>query len=314
MSRFCVIAIAGAVTLAGCSGFIQRRAASSTHSVMKRSSIAVQRGDDIELARAAAPGGLVQLEAFHLAYPGHRGFVELLAEGYCQYASGFLNDDWERAVLGGDGKAAMRLRTRTLRLLDRCIDYGLTLLGSDWKAAYARGPAAMSRMVAAAGKSDVQGMTWVAVGIATAIGMNPLDLGRLRFLSVTEAMLDRVVALDEDFRDATAHVLLGALDSSRPRFLGGNPEAGKRHFARARALTRGGSLMVDVVFARTYAVATKNRALFRKTLQRVLQADPTRWPERRLANEMAKAKARTYLAAEERIFKPSSALGMVWGR
>lgn len=300
MSRYCLLA--PLVIATGCAGFIKKRAAESTHSVMRRSSVAMQRASDVELARAAAPGGLVQLEAFHLAYPRHRGFVELLAEGYCQYASGFLHDDWERLVIAGDKARADRLRARTIKLLDKCVHWGLQLLGEEWRKAHAAGPKPFDARVAKAGKRDVDGMAWVAVGMVTAIGMNPMDFKRLSYLSSAQKLLERVVALDPDHRDATALVMLGALDSSRPAIFGGNPAAGKRHFERARTLTGGQMLMVDVVYARTYAVAVKDRALFRKTLERVLKANPAKWPERRLTNEMAIAKARMYLAAEQTLF------------
>lgn len=42
-------------------------------------------------------------------------------------------------------------------------------------------------------------------------------------------------------------------------------------------------------------------ALFTATLENVLAADVTRWPERRLANELARAKAARYLAAIDRL-------------
>ena len=62
-----------------------------------------------------------------------------------------------------------------------------------------------------------------------------------------------------------------------------------------------GALIVDVMFARGTAVARKDRALFTSTLEKVLATDPTQWPERRLANELARKKARRYLAAIEKL-------------
>lgn len=301
MSRYCLATLALAAS-SGCAGFIEKRAADSTYSVMQRSSVAVQRASDVELARAAAPGGLVQLEAFHLAYPNHRGFVELLAEGYCQYASGFLHDDWEELVLAGDTAGADRVRDRTLNLLDQCVHWGLRLLDDEWKQAYDAGPAELDARIAGADDDDVAGMSWVAVGMVTSIGMNPMDPQRMRYLPTADKLLERIVELAPAHRDAMALVMLGALDSSRPAFLGGDPDAGERHFERARELTRGEVLVVDVVFARTYAVAVKDRTLFRETLERVVEANTARWPERRLTNEMAIQKARMYLDAEAALF------------
>ena len=301
--RYLSIAVAlWTAALAGCSGYIERRAAESTVAITRQSRVAVQRLADVQLAREATPGGLIQLEAFALAYPDQRGFLALLAEGYCQYAVGFLNDDWDAAVLRGDLPTASALMTRTLGLLDRCIDYGLQLLGPRWQRAHRAGPAPLQALVAGARAADVEGMGWVALGLATAVSMNPLSGKRRALLPVAQALLERIVALQPDHRDATAHVLLGAIHSARSRLLGGDPPAGRKHFERARALTGGGALLVDVMLARTYAVTPGDRQLFRQALERVLAADPTRWPERRLVNEMARRKARRYLDVEDRFF------------
>ena len=52
---------------------------------------------------------------------------------------------------------------------------------------------------------------------------------------------------------------------------------------------------------RSVAVAHKDRVLFDATLRRVLDTDVTRWPERRLGNELALVKARRYLDAIDKL-------------
>jgi hypothetical protein len=283
-----------------CTSFIERRAASSTFSIMEGSKVAMQRSSDTELARIASPGGLVQLEAFHLAYPGHRGFLALLTEGYCQYAVGFVLPDWERSVVAGDRQKSEKLRQRALSLFDKCSSLGLQLLGKNWQEAYA-GSTLEARIVAAK-KRDVAGMVWLAFGMVNRIALDPFQTRRRAELEVAQALLERVIELDESHNDAIAHLMLGALASSRPRLLGGDPEQGKRHFLRAKELTGDGMLMIDVVFARSYGVTTGNREFFVETLERVTRADPSLWPERRLANALAIEKASVYLRARERFF------------
>jgi len=53
----------------------------------------------VELARAALPGGIVQLAAFARAYPAEPRFVTLHANALCEYATAFVFDDWEDAAL-----------------------------------------------------------------------------------------------------------------------------------------------------------------------------------------------------------------------
>lgn len=280
-----------------CTSFIEKRAASSTFSIMQRSKLAMQRSADTELARIASPGGLVQLEAFHLAYPEHRGFLALLTEGYCQYAVGFVLADWERSVIAHDEPVSEKLRQRALSLFDKCGSLGLQLLGKKWQKSYAAGE--LEARIATAKKRDVAGMLWLAFGMVNRIALDPFQAKRLAELELAQALLHRAIELDESHNDAIAHVMLGALASSRPRLLGGDPETGKRHFLRAKKLTGDGMLMIDVIFARSYGVATGNREFFSETLKRVVASDPSRWPERRLANALAIEKARVYLRAED---------------
>ena len=60
--------------------------------------------------------------------------------------------------------------------------------------------------------------------------------------------------------------------------------------------------MIDTMMARTYAVTTRDQALFRALLERVVRTPGNMDPTRRLANELARQKARRYLAHESRFF------------
>ncbi len=294
--------LASLLGLSGCSGFIEDRAAESTLTILKGSKIAMRRSVDLEIARSAAPGGLVQLEAFAWAYPKHRAFRTMLTEAQCQYAVGFALDDWERSVIeeGAGSPVAAARRTRSLALFERCAELSVALLGSEWEPLL-KGED-ISNRVAKARRKHVPAMSWLALGVANSIALDPLSPLRRKQLPMVEGILARIVELDESHDDAFAHVLLGALASSRPEFLGGNPEKGKAHFAQARELSGGASLMGEVIFARTYAVAKKDRELFVKVLKAVVAADTSRWPERRLANTLAISKAQLYLSAETKLF------------
>ena len=111
--------------------------------------------------------------------------------------------------------------------------------------------------------------------------------------------LERCVALEPGFHGADAELLLGTLAAGRSQFLGGAD--GEAWFAQARAGAGEGALLVDVMFARGTLVARQDRDQFERTLRAVLAADVTRWPERRLTNELARRKAARYLAAIDRL-------------
>lgn len=288
--------------VAGCSGFIERQALKTTVSLIERSKAAMQQESDFDLARAAIPAGIKQLEGFFVAFPDSKRLPAVLAEAVCQYGAGFLQDEWEAASLAGDRPEAERIRQSARRILARCINYGLMMLPAAWTDALWQRPRDLEALIAGADRDDLPGMFWVAMGLASVIGMFPEELALLVRLPQAERLLGRVVELDERFSDGLAHITLGILHSTRSAAVGGNPERGKKHFDRARALTGGKSLMVDVMYARYYAVATRDRALFIDTLVQALRTAPSIWPENRLSNELAHRKARRYLAHRGRWF------------
>jgi hypothetical protein len=60
--------------------------------------------------------------------------------------------------------------------------------------------------------------------------------------------------------------------------------------------------MTQLYYAKTYAVATQDQPLFESLLKQVEEASPDILPEARLANIVAKQKARRLLAQENELF------------
>jgi hypothetical protein len=290
--RAAVLALA-----AGCSGLIDSQAAKTTYRILEASQVAARRLPDVELAAAAMPGGLVQLDAFALAYPKHGGFRLLHTEALCQYAVGFVFDDWEDAQLGGRDDDAAQIATRLGTLLDSCMQANLSRLPAAWRTA---SRAAWLALLPEARVEHAPALLWIASAEGVRIAIDPVR--GLARLPVTMATLERVIALAPGAHDADAELLLGSLRAATYRLRGGPDGAGL--FAAARRALGEGALLVDVLEARAIAVARADRAAFTAQLERVLAADVTRWPERRLANELARRKARRYLAAIDALVPP----------
>lgn len=293
------LVVLAAIAVAGCSGFIDRQAATSTYKILRASVDESRREADVELARDAVPGGLLQLAAFARAYPGFRGFAELHAEALCGYAVGFVFDDWEDATLGGRADEAARIATRLTGLLPRCVDANLALLDPAWRTARAAGGDALTRQLARARPGDVAALRWIATADAVTIALAPLR--GLTAMAPTLAVLRRCAALAPGAHDADAELLLGTLEAAVHPFLGG-PD-GRAWFAAARRALGPGALWLDVTEARA---VIRDRARLEAALRAVLAADPARWPERRLANELARRKAARYLAALDQLIPPGS--------
>jgi hypothetical protein len=287
---------------AGCSGWIERRAVRSTVELIGRSRAAMAQESDIELVREATPGGIKTLEGFYLVDPGNRALLGLLAESYCQFAAGFLQDDWEAALFAGDAARAEVMRVRARIHLARCVSYGVRLLDPVWLATVYDHPDRLADLAKAARPRDVAGMFWVALGLGTMIGMDPMDARLGVYLPAVLVMLERVIELDEAHQGGLALMTLAIILSSQSAAVGGDPERGKVLFERARALTGGKLLMVDAMMARTHAVTTRDRGAYQALLGGVLGTPASVWPEQRLANELAHRKARRYVAHADRFF------------
>lgn len=292
MARLVVITVS-LLALGGCASFIDDKAASSTLRILEKSMQAAPRQSDLELAREAMPGGIMQLEAFALAYPDQRGFKVLHANALCQYAVTFVFDDWEEATFRGRRDDAERLAERLARLLGSCTDAQRALLPAAWRDA--RSADAVAAQLPSLTPDQVEPVLWLATAGVVQLAIDPLK--HIARLPVLRAQLTRCAEVAPGFRNADAEILLGTLQAGQASFLGGKD--GSEYFARARKLAGAGVLNVEVMFARGVAVARKDRALFTATLERVLATDLQRWPEQRLANEVAVKKARRYLTAAD---------------
>lgn len=296
------VALAIVIAVAGCSGFINKQAADSTYRILSKSNESAKRQADVQLARDALPGGIMQLASFALAYPDHRGFKQMHREALCQYTVAFIFDDWEDAQLGGRTAQAAKIAERVQRLLGMCVDANLALAPGEWRAARTEGGPAWNAVIAKATKAQLPELVWIATTDAVKLALSPLaNLARLPQIT---AALENSISLQPGFHDSDAEMLLGSLEAGRSQFLGG-PD-GSARFEAARQQLGVGSLLVDVMIARSVAVARKDRAMFEAHLRRVLDTDLTQWPDKRLANEIARSKAQRYLGAIDVLIPPTT--------
>lgn len=288
------------LALAGCN--MTKLTADQTVDLLELAAPSLNQESDVDLAREAAPGQLKTVEGFYMATPDNPKLLQILAQGYCEYAFGFLEDDWERLTYAGQEEAAAKAARRATGLYLRCMNYALKLLGDGWEKALYGELAAFEKKVSRAGKDQVFGMFFVALGLASAINLNRDDIDLVAYLPKAQALFQRVLELDERFYNAGAHMALGMFYAAQGASVGGDPERGKRHFLRAIELTGGKYLFPKVLYAVTYATIVSDQKLFRSTLEEVLRTSPAIWPEQRLANEMAHIRAQRYLAHEKEWF------------
>ncbi len=294
------------MTLGGCD--MAKIAVNTTSKVLDRGKYAVKQEPDYDLAARAIPGSLKTVESFHMVDPENTRLTHILAEGFCQYGSGFIEDEWERAVLAKDFEEAEYQSGRASKAFMRCMGYSLHILGKKWQTAILGSVEDVQKRVKKTGFGQRDALLWAGVGLAGTINHNKDNPAMVAQVAKVKLIIERVIELDtknkqkDKNKAGFAHIVRAMLHLSLPKALGGDPEAGKAEFETAMQITENKFLLAKVLLARKYAVATQDKELFRKTLIEVLQTDPAIWPAQRLANEIAHRRAKRYLKHEKEFF------------
>lgn len=312
-------------------------AVNSTSKILVKAQPSLKMESDYEHAGNAIPGALKTVEGFHVAYPDNTRLTGILAEGYCQYGTGFVEDEWEIVHhIEKDYPKADYVAERATKMFIRCTNYGLELLGGDWSEKFYGPLDDLKPKARSAGSGQRIPLMWAAIGLGSSINMNKDNVAMIGMVATAEYLLKRLVVMDGEgsiFKPvdpakaaewnqaefdkefgksagapsdpvvrALPHIALGLLYSSRGEAVGGDPDQGKRHLERAIEITEGKYLLPKVLLARNYGRIRTDREFFRKTLVEVLQTDPAVYPEQRLANEIAHRRARRYLKLEKEWF------------
>jgi hypothetical protein len=250
---------------------------------------AMNRETDLELARASIPANLKMIEALLLADPGNASYRVQAAMGFYGYALGFVEStDRDRAVA-----LYWRARDHALVALDHAGMVQATLMGDA---------AELERALAELDASAVPALFWTASAWGKWIELQLDDPARLAELPRVEALMRRVLALDETYYYGGAHVFLGVYYGGRAPMFGGDFARAARHFDRAAALSQNQLMLVEVYRARYLLRQMGAREAFHATLSRVLDAPSSSDPELNLANALARQQAADLLAQEEDLF------------
>jgi len=249
----------------------------------------MKREADPELARLAIPAQLKMLEGFLQSEPDNLDLKLLLAESFCSYSFAFLEDkDQERA-----GSWYLRGKNYALSALQN-------LTGNP---EFSKGDLkAWEDNLKKLDTASLPALYWLTQCWGGWLTMNLHNPFAFADISRIEPALQKVLVLDPNFYYAGAHRGLGVFYGSRTKILGGNPKEAKVNFEKSLSLTKGKFLINSFLFAKTYAVQNQDRTLFEKLLNEILEAPDDLFPEERLANEVAKLKAKALLESMDDLF------------
>lgn len=274
------------VLLSGCStGQLVARGASP---LINNGVAAMNRETDLELARASMPANLKMIEALLIADPGNTAYQLQASMGFYGYTLAFVEPgDHERAA-----SLYRRAREHALVALDQAGMSEAVLTGDD---------ATFKRTLAALNVDAVPALFWTASSWGKWIELQLDDPARLAELPRVEALMQRVLELDETYYYGGVHVFFGAYYGGRAPMFGGDFARAARHFDRAAAINQNKLLLVEVYRARYLLRQMGEREAFHATLTRVLDTSVND-PELNLANALAKQEAAALLAQEKDLF------------
>jgi hypothetical protein len=287
--HYCGVAVllAACAQLGGCS--TAQLVARGASPLIDNGVIAMNRESDLEIARMSMPANLKMIEALLLADPENTAYRLQAAMGFYGYAVGFVeDDDPERAT----------------DLYRRAFDYARAVLATQGvSTAQLEGtPAQLDAALAKLDARAVPAMFWTASAWGKWIEHQLDDPARLAELPQVEALMRRVLALDETYYHAGAHVFFGVYYGGRAPMFGGDFVRSAHHFDEAARINRHHLLLVEVYRAQYLLRQMADRVAFHAALTQVVDAPASSDADLSLANAIAKKKAKNLLALEETLF------------
>jgi fructose-specific component phosphotransferase system IIB-like protein len=244
--------------------------------------IAAAKQSDPTIVRAGTPAYLMLVDGLIEAYPDNSELLTAGCRAYTAYASSFVEDT------DPDKAAALYAKAKGygFRALSKKQDFQQAVTGQvdDFVA-----------FLMQYNGRDVAPLFWTASAWMKWISLNIDNVEALADMAMLEATMQRTLELDASFYHGSPHLLMAVYLAARPDVIGGNANKAKEHFDKAFSLGADKLLSAKVLFARYYAVRLRDRVLFAKTLQGVIDAPVDEVPELTLANTLAKEKAREML-------------------
>ncbi len=271
----------------GCS--LERFTIRSTGAVLKYGVASLYEEQDLALAEQAIMADMKLLEGLILGDPKNKNMLFLAAQGFTGYALGFVEDeDPERAKI-----FYARARDYGLRALSRKKAFRDSLNGNIDD---------LTKGLKALTKADVPVLFWTTNAWGSLINISRNSLSAIADMGKVEAMMQRVLELDENYYYGAPHMFFAVFYGSRSKMFGGDPDKAVAHFDKFVEISGDKFLLGHVLFAKFHAVQTQDVELYTSLLKKAIEAPGDILPEQRLVNEIARAKAVKLLKDKELYF------------
>lgn len=295
------------ILLGGCS--LTKLTVGRTVIVYSQAGAALQREADLTLIEASVRGNLKTFEGMLEIVPENPTLLIMTSRAFSSYA-GFIEDKMEDAEIAGDTDTVMELRARAIDYYGRSRRYALKVLAQSNKN-FSEAPnvdnAVFENALRRLKKEQVEPLFWAAYAWARGISLQKDDAMQVIDLPRVEAMMQRVLELDETYYYGGAHLFFTVYYGDRAPAIGGEPEKALEHIKHVDRINQDRFLLSKFYLARYYAYPKQNAALYKKTLQEVLDAPMDVYPGHEAATAIAKSRAKRWLAQADALFDTATA-------
>ena len=260
----------------------------STATLLEDVAISANKQSDLRVVREGMPAYLMLIDGMVEAVPNNARLLITAAQAYASFASAFIEE--------GDAEYARALYVKAKTYALRALE--LRGLKNPVSKPFENFEEALNRL----DEDDVPYMFWTATCWGSWIRLSLGSMAAVAELPRVEALMKRVLVLDEEFYFGGPHLFMGIWFASRPKIAGGDLTRAQHHFQKALAFSRGKFLMTQVYYADQYARKTFDRKLFVVTLQNVLETPVDTIPQLTLLNTVAHNRAKEMLEQVDTYF------------
>ena len=233
---------------------------SATSDMMDHLSKTILNNDDLSMVKTGAPAYLLMIDSLISKDPKNKNLLTTAAMLYTAYADLFVKDV-DRSRKMADKALNYANRAICLEKNDACVLKSKTFEEFE-------------KIVSNMKKKHVPALFALGNAWAGWIMANKNDFNAIADMSRIELIMQRVIELDETYKDGAAYLYLGTLATLLPPALGGKPELGKHYFDKAVKLSKGKNLMIKVLFAKLYARMIFDKKFHDQLLKEVIASDP----------------------------------------
>lgn len=283
----------------GCS--VRRMAINKLGDALAGSGTTFASDNDPELVRQAVPFSLKLIESLLAESPKHPGLLLAASKGFAQYSYAFVQVDADMTE-DKDLKSAMEMRDRARRMYLRAQGYGLRGLELRHPGIAKQLRENPKAAVAGLKREDVPFLYWTSLSWAAAISLGKDNPDLIADLPAVEAMVDKTVALQEDYNAGGLHSFLINFESVRQTQPGDLKARIRTHYERALALSNGAQAGPLVAYAEAVSVQSQNLKEFEALLNQALAIKVDAHPDFRLENLVMQRRAQWLLERKDQLF------------